>query len=160
MSLSAPPARRISIVPWLFVAGFAIVIAVNGTMMWLAIGSFSGLYSDHARDRGLRYNRVMAEQRDRDALGWTIETSWRADGGIFGLTVGDRAGRALPDATVAVELVRPAERRAPLAVAMTALGDGRFTGTISLPERGNWDADIVIDAGGHRFAVTRRLFLQ
>lgn len=160
MSLSARPERRTSIVPWLFVAGFTVVIAVNGIMMWLAVGSFSGLYSDHARDRGLRYNRVMAEQRERDALGWTIETRWQADGGVFGLKVGDRAGKALPGARVTVELVRPAERRAPLAIAMTAVGDGRFAGTVALPERGNWDADIVIDAADHRFAVTRRLFLQ
>lgn len=160
MSLSAIPQRRMSLVPWLFVAGFTIIVAVNGTMMWFAVGSFSGLYSDHARDRGLRYNRVVTAQRDRDALGWTVETGWRAERGVLELKLGDRAGRTLDGATVAVELIRPAERRAPISIAMAPLGDGRFAGTVALPARGNWDADIVVEAGGHRFAVTRRLFLQ
>lgn len=159
MSLLSTRSSRPSIVPWLFVAGFAIVIAVNGTMMWLAIGSFSGLYSDHARERGLHYNQVIAEQRDREALGWTIEASWQKDRNVLGLKLGDRGGQALADATVVVDLIRPAEKRAPLRIAMAPLGGGRFAGAVDLPARGNWDADIAVEAGGHRFAVTRRLFL-
>jgi nitrogen fixation protein FixH len=84
MSLATNRDQNFSIVPWLFVAGFALVIAVNGTMMWLAISSFSGLYSDHARDRGVHYNQVMAEQRARDALGWTVEASWQAENHVSG----------------------------------------------------------------------------
>ena len=38
-----------SFVPCLFGVGFAIVIAVSGVMMWLAIGSVSVLYRAHAR---------------------------------------------------------------------------------------------------------------
>jgi nitrogen fixation protein FixH len=160
MSLLAARPARFSLVPWLFVAGFAIVIAVNGVMMWLAIGSFSGLYSTHARDRGVRYNRVIAEQRSREALGWTVETSWQAETGTLGLTVRDGSGQALRDAAVVVDLVRPAEKRAPVRIALTNLGAGRFAAAVALPARGNWDADIVIEAGGQRFARTRRLFLQ
>jgi nitrogen fixation protein FixH len=160
MSLLASRQSRFSIVPWLFVAGFAIVIAVNGTMVWLAVDSFSGLYSDHARERGVHYNQVMAEQRDREALGWTVETTWQASPGKLGLKIVDRNGRALDGATVAVDLIRPAEKRAPIRIAMTNTGDGRFAGAVDLPERGNWDADIVVEASGHRFAITRRLFLR
>ncbi|HET6196312.1 MAG TPA: FixH family protein [Acetobacteraceae bacterium] len=149
-----------SFIPWLFVAGFAIVIAVNGIMMWLAIGSFSGLYSDHARERGVHYNQIVAEQKSRDALGWTVVPSWQAEGGVLGLKVSDAAGKPLAGAVATIELVRPAERRAPLDVALNDLGDGRFAGHVVLPERGNWDADIVIEAGGRRFALTKRLFLQ
>lgn len=149
-----------SFVPWLFVGGLAVVVAVNGVMMWLAISSFSGLYSDRARERGLRYNQLIAEQKSRDALGWTVVPSWQADAGTLGLTVSDAAGKPLPGAVASIELIRPAERRAPIDVALNDLGNGRFAGRVALPERGNWDADIVIEAGGHRFALTKRLFLQ
>lgn len=160
MSVLADRSSRSSMVPWLFVAGFALVIAVNGLMMWFAIGSFSGLYSNQPRVRGLRYNEVMAEQRARDALGWTVETNWQADSHRLALAALDAAGKPVDGATVTVELVRPAEKRAPLAVAMVPQGDGHFAGTVDLPARGNWDADIVVDAGGRRFAVTKRLFLR
>jgi nitrogen fixation protein FixH len=159
MSLLAARPSRFSIIPWLFVAGFVLVIAINGVMVWFAVSSFSGLYSDHARDRGLHYNQVMAEQRERDALGWTIETSWQSDGRL-GLTVKDAGGRPLVGAAVAIALIRPAEKRTPVEVAMEPIGEGRFAGIVDLPARGNWDADIVVDAGHHRFAITKRLFLR
>ena len=44
-------ASRSRYIPWLFVAGFALVIAVNGTMIWFAVGLFSGLYTPKPRDR-------------------------------------------------------------------------------------------------------------
>lgn len=160
MSVLVARAPRFSIVPWLFVAGFAIVIAVNGVMIWFAIGSFSGLYSDHARARGIGYNHVMAEQRARDALGWTIGTDWQVDNRRLALTVLDANGKPLDGAAVTVDLIRPAERRAPLGVAMAAQGNGRFVGTVELPAYGSWDADIVVEARGSRFAVTKRLFLK
>ena len=151
---------RMHHIPWLFVAGFGVVIAVNSVLIWLAVGSFSGLYSDHARERGVHYNQVMAEQRSRDALGWSVVPSWQAEGGVLGLKVSDAAGKPLPGAVASIELIRPAERRAPIDVALSDLGNGRFAGRVALPERGNWDADIVIEAGGHRFALTKRLFLR
>jgi nitrogen fixation protein FixH len=160
MSLLAARSPRSSIIPWLFVAGFAIVIAVNGVMIWLALSSFSGLYSDHARDRGLHYNQVVAEQQQRDALGWTVRIDWQAGNHRLQIALSDAAGKPLSDATVSVELIRPAERRAPLGVVVTNLGDGRYGGTVELPARGNWDADIVVEARGKEYAVTKRLFLQ
>ncbi|WP_428667521.1 FixH family protein [Reyranella sp.] len=160
MSLLSVRSPRFSIVPWLFVAGFAIVIAVNGTMMWLAIGSFSGLYSGHARERGVHYNEVVAQQRSRDALGWTVQTGWKPESNHLDLTLSDAAGRPLEATVVSVALIRPAEKRPPVGVTMNGLGGGKFSGSVVLPARGNWDADIAIEAEGHRFAITKRLFLQ
>jgi nitrogen fixation protein FixH len=160
MSLLSVRAPRFSIVPWLFVAGFMIVIAVNGTMMWLAIGSFSGLYSGHARERGVHYNQVVAQQQSRDALGWTVQAGWQPGSNRLDLTLSDAAGQPLEAAVVTVELIRPAEKRPPVEVTMSALGGGKFSGSVVLPARGNWDADIVVEAGGRRFALTKRLFLR
>jgi nitrogen fixation protein FixH len=147
-------------IPWLFVAGFAVVIAVNATMVWFAVGSFSGLYAHKARDRGLRYNEVVAEQKVRDALGWRIDSTWRAEASCLELTITGAHGEPLTGAHVSAELVRPAEKRPPLSVPMGALGDGRFAGQVDLPARGNWDIDIVVDYDGKHFAVTRRMFLK
>jgi nitrogen fixation protein FixH len=160
MSLLPVRSPGFSIVPWLFVVGFAIVIAVNGTMMWLAVGSFSGLYSGHARERGVHYNEVVAQQRSRDALGWSVQVGWQSGSDRLDITVNDAAGQPLEAAVVSVELIRPAEKRPPVEVAMGRLGGGRFSGSVVLPARGNWDADIAIEAEGRRFALTKRLFLK
>lgn len=157
---TAATARRSRHIPWLFVLGFAIVFAVNGTMIWLAVGSFSGLYTPKPRDRGLRYNDVVAAEQARDALGWKIETAWKPESGRLELALFDRDGAPLASARVAVELVRPAEKRAPFGIAMGAVDAGRYAGYVTLPARGNWDVDIVVERDGKRFAQTRRMFLQ
>jgi nitrogen fixation protein FixH len=153
-------ANRSRYIPWLFVAGFAIVIAVNATMISLAVGSFSGLYTAKPRDRGLHYNEVIAEQQHRDQLGWRIETQWRPDANRLEVALFDAAGQPLAPSHVSAELVRPVERRQPVGVALDATDVGRFAGIVDLPERGNWDLDIVVERDGERYALTRRMFLK
>ena len=147
-------------IPWLFVAGFAIVFAVNGTMIGVAVGSFSGLYTPKPRDRGLHYNEVIAAQQARDALGWRVEPTWRPGSDDLEIAVFDRAGRPLAGAQVAVALVRPAEKGAVVGVAMEPVDIGRHAAHVALPARGNWDVDISVEQGGQRFAQTRRMFLR
>ncbi len=161
MTVAVPAVtRRDHHIPWLFVLGFAIVIAVNGIMIWFAVGSFSGLYTPQPRDRGLHYNDVVAAQQARDTLGWRIAPLWRSESDRLELTLTDRTGAPLVGARVTVELVRPAEKRPPLAVALVAVEGGRHTGHVDLPARGNWDLDIVVERDGERFAQTQRMFLK
>jgi nitrogen fixation protein FixH len=158
MDAVATPKR--SLIPWIFVAGFGVVAAVNGTMMSLAIGSFSGLYTAQARQRGVHYNDVIAEQARRDALGWKIETSWNPDGRTLEVAARMASGEPLPAASASIELVRPAERRAPLPAALVAREPGRWIATLDLPAYGVWDVDVVVSSGGDRYATTRRMFLK
>ncbi len=158
--MTATTADRSRYIPWLFVLGFTIVVAVNGAMVWLAIGSFSGLYASKPRDQGLRYNEVVAAQEKRDALGWRIDAAWRPERDRLELALSDGAGQPLTGARVTVELVRPAEKMTPIGVAMTATEGGRHAGHVALPARGNWDVDIVVERDGARFAQTRRMFLK
>jgi nitrogen fixation protein FixH len=151
---------RSSYIPWIFIAAFALVFAVNGTMIWFAVSSFSGLYGNGAREREYHYNQVIAEQKARDALGWKINTSWRAEENRLQIDVVQADGSALPGARINAQLVRPAEKQTPLALELAEFGDGRFAGYVNLPKRGNWDLDILVVAQGHDFAITRRLFLQ
>ena len=158
--MTAALTSRSRYIPWLFVAGFAVVIAVNATMICFAVGSFSGLYTPKPRDRGLHYNAIVAEQQSRDALGWRVETVWRVETGRLELSVFEASGRPLAGAHLSAELVRPVEKRPPLAVALGDLGKGRFAAYVDLPVRGNWDLDIVVERDGDRYAVTRRMFLK
>jgi nitrogen fixation protein FixH len=158
--MTIPDASRSRYIPWLFVLGFMIVVAVNATMIGLAMGSFSGLYTSKPRDRGLRYNEVVAARQSRDALGWRLDAAWWPDNNRLEVMAFDRAGQPLAGARVFVELVRPAEKRAPLSVAVVAIDAGRYVGEVMLPARGNWDLDIVVERDGKRFAQTRRMFLK
>lgn len=158
--MSAGSISRDRHIPWLFAAGFGVVVAVNAIMIWLAIGSFSGLYTPNPRNRGLHYNDVIATQVQRDALGWRIDATWRPQGDRLEIAVTDAAGQPLAGARVSAELVRPVEKRRPLAVILEPVDPGRYAGSVFLPARGNWDLDVVVEHGGERFAQTRRMFLK
>ena len=67
------PERKSSWIPWIFVGGFAGVVAVNGVLIWLALTTFSGLDREAPYARGIGYNAVLAEARDQAALGWQTE---------------------------------------------------------------------------------------
>lgn len=153
-------ALRSRYIPWLFVAGFTLVVAVNATMIWLAVGSFSGLYTAKPRDRGLNYNAVIDAQKHRDGLGWHVDTAWQPAANRLDVAAFDAAGQPLAGARITVELIRPVEKQRPLAVTMAAVDIGRFVGHVELPARGNWDVDIVVEHHGERFALTQRMFLR
>jgi nitrogen fixation protein FixH len=158
--MSATLVSRGRYIPWLFVAGFALVVTVNATMIWLAVGSFSGLYTSKPRERGLHYNDVVADQRTRDALGWRAEASWDAEANRLQIAVFDAARQPLAGALVSATLVRPVEKRPPLALTVSPVDIGRYAASVDLAERGNWDLDIVVEHGGKRYAITRRIFLR
>jgi nitrogen fixation protein FixH len=151
---------RSNYIPWLFVAGFAIVFLVNGLMIWFAIDSFSGLYGNGARNRETNYNEVIAQQKARDALGWKIETEWRTNEDRLLVDITQADGSALPGAVVTGQLVRPAEKRPYLPLEFHELASGRFVAHVALPARGNWDLDILVATAGQNFALTKRLFLR
>jgi nitrogen fixation protein FixH len=153
-------ASRSRYIPWLFVAGFAIVVTVNATMISFAVGSFSGLYTPKPRERGLRYNTVVVEQKARDALGWRIDATWQAETDRLDITVFDAAGRPLAGARAFAELVRPVEKRPPVGVTLATTDAGKFAGHVQLPVRGSWDLDVIIERNGDRFSQTRRMFLK
>ena len=91
--MTAVLASRSRHIPWLFVGGFAVVIAVNAIMICFAVGSFSGLYTSKPRDRGLHYNAIVAEQQIRDALGWRVDAVWRPETGRLELNLFEASGR-------------------------------------------------------------------
>lgn len=153
-------ASRSRYIPWLFVAGFAVVVGVNAIMITFAVSSFSGLYTPKPRERGMHYNDVVAEQKARDTLGWRIAAAWRPETGRLELAVSDAAGQPLTGARVSAELVRPVEKRPPVGVTLTTTDAGKFAGFVELPVRGNWDLDVVVERDGNRFAQTRRVFLK
>jgi nitrogen fixation protein FixH len=158
--MTALSPRRGAYVPWLFIAGFGVIIAVNAVMIWFAVSSFSGLYSTNPREQGLHYNDVLARQKQRDALGWKVDVAWQPAASRLEIDVRDVSDQPIAGARVTANLVRPVEKRAPVVVAMEPVDIGRFLARIDLPAHGNWDVDIVVESAGQSYATTRRMFLQ
>jgi nitrogen fixation protein FixH len=166
-SAFAPPARAASRgrwIPWLFVAGMLLVVAVNATLVYFATRSWGGLVSDRAFERGIAYNRLIAEAAAEAALGWTAEIAYQAGANgktpVLLVTLRDGAGEPMDRAAVSLEAARPVEAQAPVAVGLRPVGDGRYAGAADGLRAGQWDIRMAVARDGHDAHFTRRIVVR
>lgn len=158
-----PPPRWSKLIPWIFVGGFAIVIAVNGALIYFANSTFSGLETEHAYETGLHYNQSLEAAAAQEKLGWRgdIALSAEADGKRE-LTVlfADRLERPIDGLAVEAHLLRPANAGMDLNLTLAGKGNGRYTADVTLPAPGQWDIRIVARDAEHSWQKSERLFAK
>lgn len=148
-------------IPWVFVACFVVVIAVNAILIRLAVGSFSGLAEAHPYQAGLAYNETLAARRAEAALGWSVALTLEPTGepGRMRLTasLADREGRPLEASAVEAELIRPAaaghDRRAMLAPEAS----GRYSAIVLLGLKGQWEVRLDVRSAGSTWRTRQRV---
>ena len=57
---------------FIYISVFGVVLIVNLFFMFSAVHSFSGLSTDQAYDKGLKYNQEIAAAKQQQLLGWTV----------------------------------------------------------------------------------------
>ena len=94
-------------IPWTFVGMFAIIVIANGTMMFFAFDSWTGLSTNDSYKRGLVYNESLAKQETQARLGWKIASGFRPSGRLAGeirVKLTDRTGSPLGGAKVVAKI--------------------------------------------------------
>ncbi|MGG5818472.1 FixH family protein [Falsiroseomonas sp. HW251] len=149
--------RRSRWIPWAFVGAFGVIIAVNATLVYAALSTFTGVTTEHSYDRGRAYNAVIAEAARQDALGWKPALSL-ADG-VLTVTVTDREDRPVGGRLEGV-LQRPIEGAA-LTLDFAAAGPGRFIAFAPLPGQGQWEVRLTLTGErGERRDIRERVFVR
>lgn len=162
-SPSASDTRRSLWIPWALCGIFAIFLIANGTMLYFAGRSWTGLETEGAYEKGLAYNDTIAAAEAQAALGWQVAM----EAGVAGageawveVSLADRKGHPVAAREVWAQLVRPThvgyDREAPL----RDLGAGRYRGRVELPLPGQWDLRVRIEHAGGVYRASRRLVLD
>lgn len=149
-------------IPWTIVAGFAIVIAVNGALIYFAMSTFTGVETDRHYERGLAYNQTIAAAEAETARGWRLEPVFESRGpGVGRLTVvfADRDGAPLSGAVVRAYFVRPTQAGHDVDVPLTERGGGRYAADVALPLAGQWDLRVVAERQDAIQQARQRVFL-
>lgn len=146
--------------PYIFVAVFGIVVAVNATMVWFAGSTFSGLSTDRAYDKGVAYNQALEAARRQQALGWTVTTEAGPipDGSRTRIvqTYRDRDGLPVVGLRVRVHLSRPATRGYDRDIVLAASAPGDYSAIVAVPLPGLWDLEAVAEGEGTSYQSYQR----
>lgn len=149
--------RKSSWIPWLFVGMFGVIVLVNGIMATFAFGTWSGLSTRGAYEKGVAYNETLADRARQAALGWQVAVS--LEGQTPGLTVVllDKQGVALWADSVRAKLTRPTQQGHDFEVELEDRGAGRFSAPLDLALPGIWDVTLTVTEAGETMVSSRRV---
>lgn len=152
-------------IPWYFVAFFAVVFAVNGVYVYMAIHTMPGVVEEHHYEKGLKYNQRIAEVDKQAKLGWKGDVQFKLDvaapqSGTLQVVFTDANGEALEKADVNVLLTRPTGQGQNQRVVLKELAPGDYQAAVTLPLLGQWEASVAVVRGDDRFELNKRLVIK
>ncbi len=158
-----PPRRLTGLMVLCYLVGFfAVVMGVNGVLIYEALSTLSGVDSKSAYQAGRMFEQDVAMAVAQDALQWHVEAKLRpsANGARLDIDARDAAGRPLASMDATATFERPTDRRLDRDVAVTEDAPGRFHGNAEIPP-GQWDLVIELSRQGERqFRSKNRVILR
>lgn len=155
--------RRGSWIPWIFVAGFGVVLGANAIMIYIAATTWTGIAVNRSYDKGLHYNRNLEAAARMEALGWqaSIETELTAErAGTVEVALFDEAGAPLYRAEVVIEFERPTHEGYDFVVPLEPAGSGLYSAAFAAPLAGLWDLRLIVTRGADLYVTTERVLLR
>jgi nitrogen fixation protein FixH len=158
MSRAAAP-RKALWIPAVFVCFMLTVVAVNGTMIFFAQSTFSGLDTTRYYEQGVDYNAVLQASAVSAALGWSAKAEYA--GNRLTLKMADKAGKPLNGLKVEVHLVRPTTTAFDQVLTLLASSEpGFYSAGLKLAGAGAWELRISATGGAAPWQATQRIFVK
>jgi nitrogen fixation protein FixH len=151
------PPLRDRLIPWYFVMGFVVVLAVNVLFVRVALQSNTGVVTEHAYEKGLAYNRILSEVKEEQALGWKSTIAY-ADGQLQ-LSLADSTGKPLSGAKVTAYLKRPLQGEGQQTVELVQAGKAGYVAPLRPLQQGQWDITVSILWNRHYSQLRQRLIV-
>jgi len=149
--------------PWIFVGFFAVTIAVNGTLVFYALHSWTGLETQHYWERGTAYNAAIEGARGQRMRGWQVGIDFQAPelkSARLAVDLKDHSGNILTGARVTAEIVRPTSEGHDFTVELSYQGEGRYTADFAMPLPGQWDIRVVADHPQGDYQEVKRVVVR
>jgi nitrogen fixation protein FixH len=153
--------------PYIFVGAFGVVLAVNLFFMFSAVHTFSGLSTEQAYDKGLKFNEEIAAAKRQQELGWKVGSEVRAlepsgtalHNAEIVVTFLDRDGVPVTGLMGNVLFVRPTAEGYDTKIGLAEQGQGRYVVSAALPLGGQWEMTVAAQRGDLSYQFVQRIFL-
>lgn len=139
---------------------FAVVLGVNGIMIWLAITSSNGVVSPKAYEEGLAYNATISAHEAQRQLGWKVVRVQTDFPNALTYTLTDVNQQPLTTATVQATLQRPLADATPTTLTLPETTPGTYAVPTPWPAKGQWDVNLTITHNGHTWVGTERVVVR
>lgn len=176
MSMSTDTANRLSpkrpeaagrrpgwYIPYFFLAFFAVVIGVNGVMLYFATSTFNGLQTEDHFMKGIKYNEDLAGAKAQAERAWKVNLAFESPEpgkGRVSLDLRDKDGNLLKDAKVRIKFIRPTMQGFDRTIQPEYAGDGRYVAGLDLPLPGIWDMRLAIEHATGDYQDQQRIFVK
>jgi nitrogen fixation protein FixH len=149
-------------IPWLFAAGMTFVVAVNGVLVYFALGTWSGLVVERPYERGVQYNRVLEAVARQEALGWQFEIALQdaADTTIISVRAIDVGGQPLSGLNLRAAIERPLEKEMHGEVPLVEQAPGHYRASLERLRPGQWQTRLLAERGADSASATQRQFIR
>jgi len=163
MKKTAPqstPRKSDKFIPFYFVAFFLFLFAADGFMAYLAVSTHTGVIEENAYERGVDYNKTLAEKSMQKDSGWS-STILLTDGQSLGFDLADRDGIKISGAKVTADIVRPASAGDDFTQDLFETeAPGHYATKISFPEKGVWEIRIRAEKDGTLYKKYKRVIAE
>lgn len=152
--------------PYIFVAAFGVVVAVNGVLIYSAVATFTGLETENHYEKGNVYNSDIAMARQQEALGWQVAAKVlpdpaQQDGAKRHVSVEavfkDKNGEAITGLAVRALFIRPVQAGHDVSIPMSSKGQGRYVADADLDFHGQWDLRVVAMGEKDSYQLAERI---
>jgi nitrogen fixation protein FixH len=152
--------------PWVigWIALVAVVLAVNLTMVVLAITTNPGLVNEDFYERGQDYEQTLVSKMARDP-GWELrsdvpEEVKAGQPTVIRFFLVDKAGQPVVPDGVAFFAYRPSDATQDFSLPMVEEGRGRYRVDVTFPLIGVWDTLIAAQRGADEYNLGRRIHVR
>jgi len=140
MTAQVKPFTGTKVIIWVAVF-FAVVFSVNGTFVYFAMTSWTGLTTKTAYTDGVNFNRNFVRIKAQRKRGWQSKISNFSSKNIT-VQFTDKQGKALSSLDVGVKLMRPLRDRFDRTVRLKETSLGTYSSAIALPLSGRWQVEV------------------
>lgn len=150
--------KRDKWIPWYFVAFFVGLAIMDGIFVYLATSTFTGVVTDQAYERGLKYNETVAAAEAQAELGWVGAAALEGNR-TFSFTLSEGA-EALIGADVVAEFTRPTQSGVDFQVPLTGWHNGTYSAQVDFPLEGVWDVRVYVTWKQQQYQHSQRLIVR
>ncbi len=153
--------------PWIFVGFFAVVITVNGIMMFFAYDSWTGLETEGHYLKGLAYDDNVKGAKAQEALGWdvklnvqTVEAMDKKRKVAYQVTFLDHDMKPVKALKAHAFFRRPTSEGLDVDGPAQEIAPGVVAGDFTLAVPGNWEVRVHAASQGRQYQLVERVVVK